>query len=364
MFGRILGATAVILMLSGCGDASGVDDEPIASTSEELSGAMLYTTATFGGNGRTCATCHPLGTGTFSAQDAQWRYQLNKHDPLFRDLDSDNGNGHSYKRLLSDATVFVTIDLPSNVKIAGKPWAKTAKFARGTPTTMDTPALDPVLMWDGRIDTLQDQAKGAITGHAEGNAPSIHDLNKIADFEESTLFSSLKLLSYAKGGPAPTLPKPNTASEKRGAAWFDTTQASGVCAHCHSGPMLNETNQYNVFGLPPGTRFVTAFVSELNPGNRPTQTFIFTNPDSSKTTVTTPDPGRALITGKAADVNFFKIPTLWNVKATAPYFHDNSAASLEELMDHYNNFFTVFTNGALTLTAQDKADIIAYLKLL
>src|SRR5262249_50252087 len=98
--------------------------------------------------------------------------------------------------------------------------------------------------------------------------------------------------------------------------------------------------------------------------NRPVTTFIFTNPDATTKTVTTPDPGRALITGNQDDINFFKIPSLWNVKATAPYFHDDSAQTLEELVHHYNNFFTTATNGGLPLSAQDEADIVAYLKLL
>ena len=35
----------------------------------------LFTTETFGGNGRTCQTCHTLETGTVSPQDAQERYR-------------------------------------------------------------------------------------------------------------------------------------------------------------------------------------------------------------------------------------------------------------------------------------------------
>lgn len=337
---------------------------PIGSTAEALSGSSLYTSATFGGNGRTCATCHPIGTGTFSAADAKARHAWNPSDPLFRPIDSDDGTGSSYTRLLTYATVNVDITLPSNVKLASQPGAKTVSLERSTPTTLDTPALDPVLMWDGRAADLEDQATGAILGHAQApHVPGKNDLDKIIDYE-MTLFSSKALKKYASGGPAPVLPTPVSEAEKRGAKWFDTSVPTGVCAHCHSGPMLNECNQFNVFGLPAGTRFVTAFVSELNPRNLPAKTFIFTNPDKSTTTVSSPDPGRALITGKAADVNFFKIPSLWNVKNTAPYFHDNSAKNFDELMKHYNNFFTVFTNGGLTLSVQDQKDIIAYLKLL
>ncbi len=63
-------------------------------------------------------------------------------------------------------------------------------------------------------------------------------------------------------------------------------------------------------------------------------------------------------------MNFFKIPTLWNSKNTAPYFHDNSAKNLQDMVHHYKNFFEVFTKGELVLTPQDEADIVAYVKLL
>lgn len=363
---KILVISAALLALSGCGSMDGSadeGDEQITSVEEELSGSGLYMHETFDGNGRTCATCHPLGTGTFSPAEAQARFVANPKEPLFRAIDSDEGKGKSYKRLLTHATVFVTIPLPKNVKLASHPKAKSVTLERGVPSTLDTPALDPVLMYDGRNDSLEEQAEGAIHGHAEATRqPKDSELAKISHFEEK-LFSSPALKKYANGGAAPELPAGSTESEKRGATWFDSSVPSGVCAHCHSGPMLNEANEFNVFGFPVGTRFITAFVSELNPRKLPAKQFLFTE-GNKVTKVTTPDPGRALITGKLSDVNFFKIPTLWNARKTAPYFHDSSAKSLEELVHHYKNFFEIFTSGGLVLTPQDEADIVAYMKLL
>jgi hypothetical protein len=39
---------------------------------------------------------------------------------------------------------------------------------------------------------------------------------------------------------------------------------------------------------------------------------------------------------RAAFANFFKTPTLWGVKDTAPYFHDNSAKDLDEMLRQYD----------------------------
>ena len=106
------------------------------------------------------------------------------------------------------------------------------------------------------------------------------------------------------------------------------------------------------------------------PGN-PARPFVFTNADGTKTTVVTPDPGRALITGVGpkddttfANVNAFKISPLRGVRNTAPYFHDNSAKTLEDVVRHYALFFQIVTNNVIVLSPQDQADIVAYLKLL
>src|SRR5262245_16850266 len=46
-------------------------------------GQQLFERETFGGNGRTCVTCHSRKTGTVSPRDAQARFQANPNDPLF-----------------------------------------------------------------------------------------------------------------------------------------------------------------------------------------------------------------------------------------------------------------------------------------
>jgi cytochrome c peroxidase len=75
----------------------------------------------------------------------------------------------------------------------------------------------------------------------------------------------------------------------------------------------------------------------------------------------------------AGDEQQFKIPTLWGVKDTAPYFHDNGAKTLRDAVAHYQRFFN-FTEaedpvgsqslgGLIELTDNDVDDIVAYLQL-
>jgi cytochrome c peroxidase len=356
----------------------------------------LFTTDTFGGNGRTCDTCHVLtttGTGTVSPEDAQDRYRKNPLDPLFLADGSDDGLGHGVTRMLNNATILITIPLPPNITLEDNPTATTVTFPRGIPTTHNTPAFDPILMLDGRDPNLPTQALHAIQRHFQATiTPATADLLGISQFElTQPFYSSPTLRAYAQGGPPPVLPQGTTDSEKRGRLFFvdaglpppGSTKTAGTCALCHSGPLLNQTNA--TFALvtgglvPAGSRFQSVGVSELNEIGNPVQRFLLHNADSSVTPLCSPDPGRALITGNVppiplpcnalgppnSDWNAFKIPILWGVKDTAPYFHDNSAKTLEDVAVHYARFFgQLLPPPNIILTAQDQADIVAYLKLL
>jgi cytochrome c peroxidase len=74
--------------------------------------------------------------------------------------------------------------------------------------------------------------------------------------------------------------------------------------------------------------------------------------------VQTTDPGRALISGRWADVGRFKGPVLRALAARAPYFHNGAAATLDELVDFYERRFQI------GLTPQERADLIAFLRAL
>jgi cytochrome c peroxidase len=373
----------VALLSTGCavvGDGSGAElDELALLTEQQERGKLLFDSGDFGGNGRTCRTCHPSAvgeSGQLSAADVQARFAADPDEPLFQHDGADQGSPDTFDRLLSNATIQVTIPLPDNVSIVGSD-ARTVTVLRSVPTTMNVGALDPVLMWDGRAPSLQAQALGAIVGHAQGDEVAEGDLDAIADFE-TTLFNRAALRSYASGGPAPQLPPGRTLLEIYGRTFFAPDGINAKCGWCHSGPMLNETSPFfktlvllleGVPGPEPGTRFEQLALGDFNDTGNPVYTFRFAHPDGTHTDVTSPDPGRALVTGNVADVDFFKIPTVWGAKHTAPYFHDNSARTLEELVDVYDRVFrrnSMVVDGVSInfLTPLDKQAIVAYLKLL
>ncbi len=79
---------------------------------------------------------------------------------------------------------------------------------------------------------------------------------------------------------------------------------------------------------------------------------------STGETVKTTDPGRAMVTGKWADIGKFKGPVLRGLAARAPYFHNGSAATLDQVLDFYESRF------AIGLTARERADLLAFLRAL
>lgn len=340
-------------------------------------GRNLFMNETFGGNGRSCLTCHSPTTGTLSPEEAQarlieaafpprglapglrraYRFPRAQGDALFRAIDSDDGLGELYNRLLEHATIRVHLNLPANVSLESDPSARSVVVHRGIPSTIDS-GLATVLMQDGRAPNLETQALGAVLGHFEPTRlPSARQLHQIAEFER-TQFSRPELARFFQGGPPPPLPEGTTPEEVRGRRHF---QPGGLCNLCHAGPMLNETSALHPTGA--GQRFENIRVSERNVIGNPVYTFLIQNANGTTSRVRTPDPGLALVRSDTrkglfatGPVNFFKIPSLWNVRQTAPYFHDNSAKTLEEVLGHYRLY--------LPLSDQDAKDIIAFLKLL
>jgi cytochrome c peroxidase len=350
-------------LLAACGNpADQTNSTELSATDDELSisrGSQLFHQAKYGGNDRTCVTCHSDNTGTISPADAQRRFRSNPNEPLFRRIDSDDSASvrPSYSELLNNATFTVGLNLPANVSIAGSS-ARSVVLRRGVPTTMNTPAVaGSILLWDGRAPTLQVQALGAIQGHAQATVnPPAQDLNDMAAYEK-TLFNSNKVKSYVKYGTVPTLPAGSTDSEKRGAVWF---RPDGFCGACHGGPNLDTATE---FSPTPGSQFQDVGVSEFNLAGKPGLDYVFQTPDGPVTLNYT-DPGLALTTGDPSHAGLFKIPTLWGVSKTAPYFHDNSAKTFDDVMLQYDLLFQFLGPPFPVLTAQDKADIIAYMKLL
>src|SRR5688572_33243755 len=191
---------------------------PTVSAAGMSEGQLLFDHETFGGNGRTCRTCHSGDDGTIDLEEVAERLAEDPSDPLFtHDGLDDFFSGTS--RIAAHATILIERELPEGVVLVDDRSATSVVLARGVPSTVNTPGLDPALMYDMRDLDLPVQASGAITRHAQATiAPTTAQLDAIASFQrtDSRFFSSKSLKSFAQGGPAPVLPKGHTESEKRG----------------------------------------------------------------------------------------------------------------------------------------------------
>ena len=365
--------------------------------SEMNAGQRLFDHETFGGNGRTCRTCHSGADGTIDPAEVTERLAEDASEPLFRhDGLDDFISGTS--RIAAHATILIERELPDGVTLVDDPSATSVVFARGVPSTVNTPGLDPALMYDMRDLDLQGQAAGAISRHAQATiVPTTAQLEAIAAFQrtDGRFFSSKALESFARGGPAPDLPQGHTASEKRGREFFvdapwNPPNKKGVCALCHSGPLLNTANQFttDATGAPPGWRAFDILVSSRNILNNPVHTFAVTDPCNNTLLVRSPDPGIMItdvynipmlaqflppkelcLLHPGFFANMFKTPQLRGVRHTAPYFHNNSAKDLEAVLEQYVFMFTAnvgfpITDSNILLTPQDILDIIAFMRLL
>jgi cytochrome c peroxidase len=205
--------------------------------------------------------------------------------------------------------------------------------------------------WDGRTPTLEEQAGKPIENPDEMDLPIADAVARVAEdasyvsafvaaYDEPPSEVSLRkaLASFVR-----TLVSASSAYDrhlrgddasldeaaKRGESVFLSER--GACFHCHPAGMLTNEGLFNNGTYAGGD-----------------------------------DTGRQLVTGRSGDIGKFKVPGLRNVELTAPYMHDGSVATLEEVIDQYDRGgigdpTTDPQIVPLSLTSQEKADLLAFL---
>lgn len=221
---------------------------------------------------------------------------------------------------------------------------------RHTPTVLNA-AYSSLFFWDGRADSLEAQAlevflglkefdseQASISAYLQASASYVADFEDaygaapdealarkaIATFERSLVSPATSGFVRWASGDANAM----TASQVRGLGAF---LGAGRCATCHGGPDLADGKFHNI-GVP-GSGVL--------------------------------DKGRGPISGNPADQGAFKTPSLHNVALTAPYFHDGSAATLEDATHHYFQFDPSFPNLSpklrrISLRASEEADLVEF----
>ncbi len=126
---------------------------------------------------------------------------------------------------------------------------------------------------------------------------------------------------------------------------------NGTCTTCHDTP--NAGNHSLSLAIKIGTTDFPA-VPALDTTGLPVYTVTCANGSQLKVT----DIGRAMVTGKCSDVGKLKGPILRGLAARAPYFHNGGARTLLDVVDFYDQRFS------LKLTNQQKQDLVNFLNVL
>lgn len=357
----------------------------------------------FGTNGRTCGTCHTPGEGWgISAHEVQQRFfETGGTHPLFRLVDGANSPGadvstltarlDAYSMLLDRGVIRVGLPIPAGAEFelvaVDDPYghasaAELSLFRRPLPSA--NLGFIPAVMWDGREsvgatipERLGEQANHATLGHAQAAAPlTAAQRTAIVDFEAALLsgqvfsyFAGSLTAAGAHGGPQ------FLASQARVAGPFNlfdawaSQPAGSVRAAVARGQALFNANNAGAGGSCNGCHNVQNVGSSVAPiffdvgvsaGARRTPDlplYTLRNLATGQVRETT-DPGRALITGRWADVDRFKVPSLRALGARAPYFHNGSAENLYEVVEHYEEAL------GFVFTAAERHDLVAFLSVL
>lgn len=218
---------------------------------------------------------------------------------------------------------------------------------RNSPTTLNA-AFHIAQFWDGRAENLEQQAKGPILNPVEmamSSEPEVierlkADANYPKEFKsafggetdpinyenvakaiaafERTLITHDRFDDFLKGQNDAL-----TAAELKGLNTFLKTG----CTTCHNGPLVGG-NSYRKIGV------VKAYSNQT-------------------------DIGRASITKEDGDRFVFKVPSLRNIAATYPYFHDGNVGSLHEAVRTMADI-----QLATQLTPEQETDLVTFLKAL
>ena len=249
---------------------------------------------------------------------------------------------------------------PGSMRLMGE------RMARNSPSLVNV-AFHSLYAWDGKNPSLEDQALGSqsMTGSLQAGSKEqgITDANlgverirklagyqdafakaysgetvsketiakAIASFERSLVSRDTPFDRWLRGDAAAMTP-PQVNGFR---VFLDPTK--GNCATCHSAPNFSDNGFHNI---------------GLKQWGEPNA-----------------DVGRFKLKAVAAMKGAFRTPPLREVGHSAPYFHDGSAARLQDVVDHYVRGGDVRSNLSpnlkpLSLTDQERADLVSFMQAL
>ena len=354
-----------------------------------------------GANGRSCATCHiPQEAWSITPGTIQRLFdETGGTHPIFRPLDANNENADlstveareaGYSMLLSRGVFrrggapraerewdLVAVDDPHGFANTGR----LVHWRRVMPT-INFRLGSAAVNWDGGNTAapdqragLENQARRNIMNAQQGPPAPPDVIANIVDFEQSLFTAQVSVVGVgrldtdgARGGPEVLAAmqkaagrfdlfdawvghdNPRRAQIARGQALFNEVNPGGrSCSGCHNSAN-NGTNTNDLLFFDIGTSSAAARTPDL-----PLYTF---QRRSTGELQQLTDAGRGNVTGMWSDLGRFKVPTLRALAARAPYFHNGIAATLDDVIRHYE------AQLGFIVTAEQRADLVAFLKAL
>jgi cytochrome c peroxidase len=353
-----------------------------------------------GSNGRSCATCHvPQDAWSITPITIQRLFdETGGTHPLFNPLDANNPDADlssvearemGYGMLLSRGVFrrggalreqrewdLVGVDDPHGFANL----TRLVHWRRALPT-INFILGSATVNWDGGNSVgadqragLENQARRNVTGAQQGPPAPPDVIANIVDFERSLFTAQVSALAIgrldadgARGGPDALAmmqrasgpfdlfdawaghENPRRAQIFRGQTVFNSTNAGGrSCSACHNS--ANDGTNIDSLLFDVRTASSAARTPDL-------PLYTFRHRTTGETRALT-DAGRGNVTGLWSDLGRFKTPTLRGLAARAPYFHNGIAATIEEVIRHYEVHF------GFIFTAAERADLAAFLRAL
>jgi len=227
---------------------------------------------------------------------------------------------------------------------------------RNAPTTMNA-AFFQTQFWDGRSNSLEDQALLPIVnpiemGHASGEAAATalsadptyeaefqraygrgvnyEDIGRaIAAFERTLIFLDAPFDRFVTGEPDAI-----TTDAKAGWVLFNGKARCNGCHQLNGSNPIGTNNKFHNIGVSARDQDFAGLAREalsvLETNN--SQEAV----DRLALATETSQLGRFMVTRNRADIGAFKTQQLRNIGLTAPYMHDGTLRTLWDVMDHYN----------------------------
>jgi len=326
-------------LAAGAGEIKGLEENPLTRAKIELGRQLFFDTRLSSSNTISCASCH----------DPDFGYA--KHTRFGIGVDDQRGDRNSpvaYNRIFSEAQFWDGRSGSLKDQAMGPienpiEMGNTHDVAANTIGDVEGYRIQFEAIFDGGC-TIDNIGKAIATFErvlVTGPAPWDH-YQELKNFEE--LFAADLEFLYELKEEDPQFyedymrlkvaseSNPITESAIRGGELFFSDKAG--CTACHVGANFTDEKYHN-----------------LGVGMEAEE----------------PDLGRFTVTGNEADKGAFKTPTVRNVVMTAPYMHDGSQETLEEVVEWYAkgghpNEYLSEDIKKLDLTEQDKADLVEFMK--